>query len=78
MPDAVHGRMVRPANNETVSRDGKGPLASGVARPRELARRPGLEMMRQGATLAGVRLSVQPEYVGGFLRLKSGLHVASR
>ena len=33
---------------------------------------PALEMMRQGATLAGVTLSVQPDYLGGFLRLKSG------
>jgi quinol monooxygenase YgiN len=30
-----------------------------------------LEMMRQAATSAGVALSVQPEYLGGFLRVES-------
>ena len=31
---------------------------------------PVLEMMRQGATSAGVTLNVHPDYLGGFLRLK--------
>jgi quinol monooxygenase YgiN len=31
-----------------------------------------LEMMRQGAATSGVKLSVQSEHMGGFIRLKSG------
>lgn len=31
-----------------------------------------LEMMRQEAATPGVELSVQPEHLGGFIRLKSG------
>jgi len=30
-----------------------------------------LETMRQAATSAGVTLSVEPDYLGGFLRLRS-------
>jgi quinol monooxygenase YgiN len=30
-----------------------------------------LQMMRQAATSAGVALTIQPEYMGGFLRVKS-------